>query len=412
MLSDLPLTTIDAAHLQQLVDNATRENRRLDFKLTLDLATREERVEFLRDVIAMANADGGTIVYGVGEGEGDDAGVAIALPGLEMSVDATSNLIDSLTRDNIDERLSVLQHDVKLPSGRRAYLVRIPASPLAPHMIANLRTAPARFYVRANTSNEPMTARQIKEAALRHGAAIDRAATRIGERIVALRKSGSRRVVDASGSTLRQDQVVLHMVPLFPAEGGWNYSDPSVITRLLQVPTFGNWGSANPNLVFTQYGAFKEYSQRAHTGFLRDGTLEGQEYEVLSDSPDGRELYCVGSDLAESVDRALIVAAGLSRDGLLPLPLLVQLHLLTVEGSWLQATRQRRMVSPRKISEADVTTESFVLTEWGEKDRILKQLLDHVWQAWGSAACNLFEADGRRMQIDREGRRISPADIT
>ena len=79
MLSDLPLTSIDATHLQQLIENGTRENRRLDFKLTLALATREERVEFLRDVVAMANADGGTIVYGVQEGEGDDAGVAVAL---------------------------------------------------------------------------------------------------------------------------------------------------------------------------------------------------------------------------------------------------------------------------------------------------------------------------------------------
>jgi hypothetical protein len=407
MLPDLPLTSIDATHLQHLIDNGTRETRRLDFKLTLALATREERVEFLRDIVAMANADGGTIVYGVKEGEGDDAGVAVDLPGLELNVDETSNLIDSLTRDNIDERVTVLQHNVRLPSGRLAYLVRIPASPLAPHMIANLRTAPARFYSRANTSNEPMTARQIKEAALRHGAAVERAAARIQERISALRLAGEKRKHPFGGDApAPPDQAILHVVPLFPEAGGWSYGDPKRADRLRQVTAFG-YSQPYDALQFTQYGAFQRFSGVRHTAFLKDGSLEFQQYDVVRPSEwTSHKPVVVASDLEESVSHALSSARKLTADGMLPTPVLIQLHLLSVGGTTFKGSRRWDSGNGTVLEEQEVATDALVLTDWDEQNRVLRDLFDHVWQAWGKDSCHHFFEDGELMHFGPDGYRI------
>lgn len=82
----------------------------------------QPKAAFLKDVVAMANADGGIIVYGMREGRGERAGVAVALDGISGSIDDLSNLIDNLLRNNTDERISVLHRDISLSEGKFAYL--------------------------------------------------------------------------------------------------------------------------------------------------------------------------------------------------------------------------------------------------------------------------------------------------
>jgi hypothetical protein len=405
MISDGLLSSIGVADLQQLKENGTRENRRLDFKQTLDLGEREKRVELLRDIVAMANADGGTIVFGVEEGEDDDRGVVTGIPGIEINIDDTSNTVDSLVRDNIDERLTVQQHHVTLPDNKTVYLIRVPASALAPHMITSIRTSLPRFYSRAITSNEPMTARQRKVAALRHGAAVERASERIKDRVAELKRRSTTR--QQFNEPADANQLIFHAVPLFPQVGAWNYGDPRVTERLMHVRPFGGSHDDYGNLKFTQHGAFQEYTGRRHTGFLRDGTLEGQEYDIATTGRGNDEKFVFGSEILASVNGALLLAEKLSGEGMLPAPLLLQLHLLDVRGSWFQLLHNSRSsIGNGAIADDAVETDAFVLTDWSERNRVLKNLLDHVWQAWGIATCGLFEPDGSPMEFDDNGYRI------
>jgi hypothetical protein len=404
MISDVPLLSIDLASLEQLKRDGVRENRRLDFKQSLKLAERDDRVAFLQDVVAMANADGGTILFGVEEGEGDEKGVAVGLPGIAINRDQISNAIDSLLRDNTEERITVHQHDVRLDSGNYIYIVRVPPSALAPHMIANIKTSAPRFYIRANASNEPMTVQQIKDSSLRHGNAIEGATERIERRVGILRERAKLRK-GYQNEELPPNQSVLHVVPLFPHPGGWNYADKKVNERLMRVQPHGRWGQEFGDIRFTQHGAFREYRPQSHTGFLRDGSLEGQEFDVISRQNAGARII-VGSDVVESTDIGLELAETLSTEGLLPTPVLVQLHLLDVQGATFVKTRHFGFGSDVRLEDNDIQTEAFVIADWTERLRVLRQLMDHVWQAFGIASCDQFEIDGRRMLFDRNGYRV------
>src|SRR4051812_34677712 len=82
MLFDIPLDNINESHLQSLVNGAP-EGRQIEYKRQLPGNSRDEGIEFLKDVTAMANTHGGDILYGVGEGK--DAGgntVAVAIDGV------------------------------------------------------------------------------------------------------------------------------------------------------------------------------------------------------------------------------------------------------------------------------------------------------------------------------------------
>jgi hypothetical protein len=407
MLADVPLTAITRQHLDKLVTDAMSENHRLDFKATLDLSNRDGQVELLRDITAMANADGGLLVFGVNEGSGEDSGVAVAITGLEGDPALLQERIEGLLRTSVDERISgVLQHWVPLENARFVHLLRVPASPLAPHMISNIKTSSARFFVRANTSNEPMTIGQIKDSALKRAGAVDRAQSRIDERVSILRKraqSRPRPYYAIDSGALQKDQAVLHIIPLYPPVGGWRYEEPSIRGVLEQVPAFG-YRQGFP-LKFSQHGAFGESTGIRHVGFLRDGSLEFQLYDVLLYPTPNIGGVFVASALEESIYRAIDSAEKLGRDGFLELPSALQLHLIGIGGARFWPTRSGNQYDVTTIDEDEIATDTLILNSWEEKSTVVRHLLNHVWQAWGHPVCRHFDENGHLLFFNDYGQR-------
>lgn len=67
---------ISLSDIKSFITLGERETRRLEFKREIDLSKRKQKEEAAKDVCAMANAGGGLIVYGIGEGEIDGTVVA------------------------------------------------------------------------------------------------------------------------------------------------------------------------------------------------------------------------------------------------------------------------------------------------------------------------------------------------
>lgn len=85
------LEEIEVNDLQGLIDRRVRESSQLDFKEALPASDDKGKVEFLRDVTALANTNGGDLIYGIieeREADGTKTGIAASTPGIEhLSVD-------------------------------------------------------------------------------------------------------------------------------------------------------------------------------------------------------------------------------------------------------------------------------------------------------------------------------------
>ena len=68
------LERIDEELLQKLCQDGCPESSTLEFKQVLPGKSDKDKREFCKDVVALANADGGDLVYGVKEEEGGAAG--------------------------------------------------------------------------------------------------------------------------------------------------------------------------------------------------------------------------------------------------------------------------------------------------------------------------------------------------
>lgn len=157
---DQPIDAIDEATLRRLVNNQVAEGRDLEFKRELPAGGDEASREFLADVTAFANAQGGDIVYGLDEANG----VAASLPGVEVDdPDAAILRLEGKLQTGVDPRLiGVRTKWVPLANGRGALVLRIPGSLNAPHRVTFKNGA--RFYGRNSRGKYELDVHDLRHA--------------------------------------------------------------------------------------------------------------------------------------------------------------------------------------------------------------------------------------------------------
>ncbi len=377
-----PIDLIGANDLDALVKRRTQEDATIDFKQDFSFlqapSDSEKRHEFLKDVTAMANAYGGTIVYGVEEGSGAEKGVAKRLTPfmLPTSADDASNQIDGILGTGIDERITGVRHrGIVVQNQKHYWIVRVPPSHLAPHFVKRVCKKPKpNCYRRENTTNLPLDARGIKEIALRAATARERAQSCIEDRIQFSLRQGNRDYPHTEGDdpARLRPHVMLHAVSLFPGEFDIEQIDSR--KPKARCPRFALEG-----LYFEQPGggAPPEF----HLLFLRRGGVEFQKYGICYRPDRAQHLLVVAPkpflmELSDWVKELV----DLTERELVRLPILVQASLVDVENTHLPVGYGEYSPLEHKV----VRSESWVLDGVGEpaKEQV-RRMINMLWQAYG-----------------------------
>ena len=161
VMIDKPLDQIGIADLEALVTHSRTEGRSLDFKLTFPGNTDRAVKDFLADVTALANTDGGDIVIGVRE---DGNGAAAEIVGiLAHTLDADLLRIEDQLRNCVDPRVPGFRvQTVLLADGRVVLVLRVGASTVAPHRVTFSKSS--RFYARNSRGNYEMSTGELRSA--------------------------------------------------------------------------------------------------------------------------------------------------------------------------------------------------------------------------------------------------------
>ena len=169
------LQDLTAADVQGVVTSQLQEDAEVEFKETLPAKTGEDRWikdqqqigdyarnELLAEVIAFANAFGGTMVLGISETD-DKPARAKALVSLPKCVDLADRL-RLQCRDCIEPQIPMLEvAGVPVePDGAGVVVFRAPRSRMAPHR----HTVTRECYVRRADRTEKMTMREIQDLTL------------------------------------------------------------------------------------------------------------------------------------------------------------------------------------------------------------------------------------------------------
>jgi|GEM_PF-4217931 len=387
-IRQIPFDQLAAFHFSDLVARGAREDETLEFKRVLVLDSVSDRVDLLQDVAAMANTSGGTIVYGAEEGEGEDRGVLVSLRGARLSPDETQQRVTNLLRDGLDEALHGVRHGaVQLEDGTYLYVIRIPASPLAPHRVT-LKESRWRYYSRSGTSNNPMNARQVKEVALRAQTAVDRVRQRIEMRADDTRRHATLALgSDDRPETVDRSGILLHLIPLYAMDGQVDLADEGVANRLKETLPHGS--PYIGNLRWTLEGLYTQHDTSGRRDrwalVMRDGALEFGQIGLLSYGhwvPSQPFLDIV--EFEGSVRRSVAQARLLSQHGWPSVPFVLSLRLLDVEGTCLGTVRNLSFGNQRRFTGCDLMVEPEVVVDWTMGLEVaLRRVFNTMWQAYG-----------------------------
>lgn len=201
--------------LRDFLSLGISEGSYIDYKVALSGDSDKERYrEFLKDVTAFANAEGGQMILGVKEPK-EGVPVDDLIVGLDEGENLAHNL-ERLASTSIDPRIPGLKINAFSLKSRKFYIViHIPLSLSRPHMVNH--SGHRCFYVRHSESSFPMTTHEVREAVLASATAEGRARWQADKRLLEVRGL----LAEFGGIPA----FFIQAVPLIKPESSWNVLD-------------------------------------------------------------------------------------------------------------------------------------------------------------------------------------------
>jgi len=382
-LQHLSTDSITEKELQRLATDSIPESKILEYKEALVLATDEQKREFLSDVTALGNTDGGDLLLGMKA----DKGVATDLVGLKGFVpDDSVGRIENLLRDSIQPRLMGVQiRPIALQNGNHALLVRVPRSFAAPHMVRHQGVT--RFCGRNSNGKYDLDIHELRSAFL--------ASETLSERLKSFRLERINRLVSGNAPVKLSGEhlLVLHVLPVISAR-----ADTQITTSALERVSSGanaptpiaasGWGPGFNFDGLLLSASWRDHSSHAYVQIMRNGFLEAVESQTLTDSvnlPNGQTQAIIPSIAWEvRLIHALRNYLKTLRELNLPPPYVVSLSLINVRN-YMMWVGPRYGNGSAKLIDRDhlLTNETLVESVDAKPESVLRPLFDQIWNACG-----------------------------
>ena len=155
------LHDLSFSDFQLLIDNHVPEGPHLEYKEAAYSGRPADIREMLRDITALANAEGGYLVMGIREDHASRAAALSPIDDPRTKVQA----INQACLDGIQERipgLEVVSYEIGFNQG--IIVIRVPPSEQRPHMM--VRDQSTDFVCRYSTDKRVMTLGEIRELIL------------------------------------------------------------------------------------------------------------------------------------------------------------------------------------------------------------------------------------------------------
>ncbi len=282
-----PLELLNATDVKELVEARKPEGHRLDYKQNhpaewlnwpKDMQKREEnasnkQAEFLRDVAAFANADGGSLVFGVIE---DGKGFPRAAVGIEEdNPEKVKQHLGNLCRHHLSPSLVPRIEFIEGFSSGWVVVVDVPASWSKPHMVTRLHGT--EFWIRQNTDKAMMDYQTLQRQFARRAGLVQQVRNFHKRRIEILASPDPwENVPPVSMHTGGKPKVALHVVPLPSFANGerMDFEGLNVSKTLLQ-PLEGLGDSRHYTLDgLARFRNADSSWPRGYVLLFRDGSIE------------------------------------------------------------------------------------------------------------------------------------------
>ena len=378
------LQKLDEKALTQLCVDRCPESITLDFKRDIVGTSDKDKHEFLKDASAMANAQGGDLVYGIDETSGTASGV---VPIVELP-DAIERRLRQVLESGVEPRLIGVRFHVVPVTGGHVLVVRIPASFDGPHRY--LFNQHSRFVMRVGTHTTELDYDQLRGAFDRTASLADRARRFHNDRIAAIIAGKTWRPMLAGPTCVAQ------LVPI-ASMGGRNSIDVKALQANLGSFMFADWGGASCTLnldgLVVHPGARTD-GQLAYTQVFRSGAFEAVRHGA--GLAHGKKLIhstSITTFYRDAYIKFLAAAKQFNLSG----PAILTAAMLNVEGYEFAVGTVFNTLNQAYADRTHlVLPESWLdsVDNVSDIDSQVRPMLDVLWQAFGVERCMEYTSAG------------------
>ena len=377
--------------LLALISNGVAEGRTIDYKRELPGNSDSAKKEFLADASSFANTTGGDLVFGMDE----DQGIPTILSGLQVAdLDMEVRRLDSILAAGLSPRIRYAMKAVTSPTGAKFLVMRVDRSWAGPHRVIFQQSD--RFFGRNSAGKYPLDVNELRNAFTLSSSAIERIRGFRTDRIIALSNNQTPLPFTDDPKT------VLHCIPLesFTSQTQYDviplYDSPARIAPM-GTSTYDRRLNLEGVIAFGTHQPCHTYTQ-----IYRNGVIEAVQGNILAHRYEGRlvipsvawERYIFGY-----LPSCIRMIQGIGCNG----PVIVALSLLKTSGLVMGTDSFFGPELSHPIGSQNVILPETVVEDLSMPvGRILKPMLDLVWNACGLRSSTNFDSEGN--WIDRTGR--------
>lgn len=390
-----PIDQITISDIQRLIENEVPAGKTLDYKPNLPNSNKEEIINFLVDICALANSIGGDLIYGITENQDREKQSVDILKnsGIEESnLEEFIKIYQNKIQDSIEPKILGIQfHKVQINT-KYILIIRVPQSWTAPHRV--IYNKMSNFYGRSNSGNYTLDIQEIRSAFL--------ASETIINRIDKFRETRLEKI--RTGNTpvelKSQDVLTLHLIPL-SSFTNFQYLDLENIANH-NPPTPIDFREGDWRYNFDGFLSFDRFSyllMNSYVQLFRNGIIESVKHLGIERQEGINKLYFSYDE--SQIIRSLKQYLKFLRDQGFTPPIFVFLSLTNIKESVIMpdsTSRYRELFYT--IPETDLITPGVIVREFGESPAtILRSSLDAIWQAGGYPKCINYDDKGNYIEI-------------
>lgn len=398
LMIDTPIDRIDKDFIDQLIQDKEPEGTTLEYKRDLPRPQdRKHNEEFAKDISSFANTTGGYIFYGI-EGERDQDNKATGTPASVAGISGETGdqailRLDQILQSWVDPRIMPMPQFKEVngfAAGGSVLAVRIPKSLNGPHMVVK---GDNRFWYRAGAGKSHLDVHQIRSAFL--------ASDEIPRRIQRFREERIASIVTKQTPIpLNGDpKFVIHVIPLtaFAATQPDPLPDHSRLGYGMLPDSFPGASSRFNFDGILFYSSYRENGGHCgYTQIFRNGSIEGTFSDFTGpwgemDPVTGILSLVLVSELYDLIGKYLKFL----RQTNTPSPVVVLVSLVGVKECILVTSAEVYRMRKNHIDRDILLLPEVILEDLSQTpDKVLRPILDVLWQAAGYSRCTLYDGQG------------------
>lgn len=383
-----PIESVVEADLQQLIEAGTPESKRIEYKRALPEASDQGKVKFLKSVTALANTQGGDLIYGMDATDG----IPRQLCAMEMaSTDQVLQRLESLCADGVAPRLAGVQYRfVQLAAGGEVLVIRVAKSWNAPHRVTT--GGHSHFYGRNPAGTYPLDVGELRQAFTLSESVAERIRAFRANRLLALGTG------DAPAPLADGARIILHVVPLQSLTSDIRIDVTARTNEQLQVlqkfpplgsnSYFGQRLNLDGRLTYSTAHDSKEWT---YALLFRTGIIEAVEVCEIR----GDEKYIASLAYERNIIEALQSYFTAFRELGVEAPAYIFLSLLGVVGYRFEVGN-RRLGRDHYADRDALILPELQIEDWSvDPAEAMRPLFDMVWNAFGYERSFNYDQHGR-----------------